>query len=525
MPDYFYFSCQYSAIQKAVLRHDRLWSMAGISQILAQLNEIELPRIAKKYRGLVMVAGGGKFMARFATETDAKKAKEEIEQTIATTVPMLETQYSSVRQAGDFKKAKAPLSPLYPGILHELDEQKRCFRGYGVSYNPHFQVCAECGEYPSVQGNTIASKAVCDVCQAAYNAARIDLADLVSKQDANLTSLEQIYQQYLRQIKRGRAEIRLNLEELCQVPDSKPDDYQRMAVWLSDLNNMGDKVSLWLEQPEEQILETFRKVSEINVKIIAQALACTFPKLDSGYLPFRLIIASGDDLCVVMREDKILQFALDYATQISKEVGSLPHGHPLSQQWLEEENKKRAEEKQSKGVKPYCFGSAFIVASHHTPFRKVHELGETLMKEAKEKTNRAGNSINWRVLAADCDPVSESLLTFDKCLLIDKAGEADTLSFREYCDRRDFYAHLSGSHLQQLVELLIRYPDGGDRVERQLQIQAAAELQKSYQYMLVDPRLRHHGTFACARVATLLELMSIGSEQQHDEEGSANDSE
>lgn len=34
MTDYFYVSLQYSAIQKTVLRHDRLWSMAGVSQML-----------------------------------------------------------------------------------------------------------------------------------------------------------------------------------------------------------------------------------------------------------------------------------------------------------------------------------------------------------------------------------------------------------------------------------------------------------------------------------------------------------
>ncbi len=56
---YHYFSLQYSAIQKTALRHDRLWSIAGISQILSVMNELELPKITEDNGGDVLVAGGG----------------------------------------------------------------------------------------------------------------------------------------------------------------------------------------------------------------------------------------------------------------------------------------------------------------------------------------------------------------------------------------------------------------------------------------------------------------------------------
>lgn len=61
----YYFSLQYSAIQKTIMRHNRLWSIAGISHGLAHLNEVTLPTIIKNHSGDVLVAGGGKFMARF----------------------------------------------------------------------------------------------------------------------------------------------------------------------------------------------------------------------------------------------------------------------------------------------------------------------------------------------------------------------------------------------------------------------------------------------------------------------------
>lgn len=73
---YHYFSLQYSAIQKTILRHDRLWSMSGISMVLSELNEIILPRISEQEgNGTVLVAGGGKFTARFDTNENSEKAK------------------------------------------------------------------------------------------------------------------------------------------------------------------------------------------------------------------------------------------------------------------------------------------------------------------------------------------------------------------------------------------------------------------------------------------------------------------
>ena len=67
---------------------------------------------------------------------------KEVKKIVSTTLPMLEFQVSSVREAKNFKKAKEPLKKNehpYPGIIQELKEKKRCFRGYGVSFNPHFK--------------------------------------------------------------------------------------------------------------------------------------------------------------------------------------------------------------------------------------------------------------------------------------------------------------------------------------------------------------------------------------------------
>jgi len=137
---YHYFSLQYSAIQKTALRHDRLWSIAGISQILSVMNELELPKITEDNGGDVLVAGGGKFTARFEEKGRAETARDEIIKIVSTMLPMLEFQYSEIAAAATLKEAKEK------GLIDGLNEQKRRFRGYGVTFNPHLEVCEECGE-------------------------------------------------------------------------------------------------------------------------------------------------------------------------------------------------------------------------------------------------------------------------------------------------------------------------------------------------------------------------------------------
>ena len=141
---YYYLSLQYSAIQKTVLRHDRLWSIAGISNTLARLNEIDLPDIAVHHGGTAIVAGGGKFTARFRDEASAVAARSECVRLLSTTLPMLEFQVSDIVSADTFTEAIANNN-----IIKSVNEQKQSFRGYASCYLPHLAVCAECGEYPA----------------------------------------------------------------------------------------------------------------------------------------------------------------------------------------------------------------------------------------------------------------------------------------------------------------------------------------------------------------------------------------
>jgi len=144
----YYLSLQYSAIQKTVLRHDRLWSIAGISNMLARLNEIDMPSIAENHGGKAIVAGGGKFTARFPDQGKADEARRECVKKLSTTLPMLEFQVSEKSWSGESFNKLANDSNSPNPVIMELNEQKRAFRGYAVSFNPHMKLCEECGEYP-----------------------------------------------------------------------------------------------------------------------------------------------------------------------------------------------------------------------------------------------------------------------------------------------------------------------------------------------------------------------------------------
>jgi CRISPR/Cas system-associated protein Cas10 (large subunit of type III CRISPR-Cas system) len=301
-----------------------------------------------------------------------------------------------------------------------------------------------------------------------------------------------------------------------------------MAVWFSDLNNMNAKVRVWLSQSEEEVAGIFALVKSQNIALIGKALRETFlphvktrcGKAANGmaatYLPFRLVVAGGDDLCIVMAEKHILSFISNLNGEFQQL--KLDAGHPLSDAWLEQHRDTSASSK----IPPYCFGGSFVVTPIHTPFRKVHEVGEELMSQAKEKTARAANSVNWRVLGVDVRPEADPPVEFEKPLFIDSrpSGEAPSeaagrLSLLQYLELADFYRGvLSRSQRQQVISEIMAGADG-KQLEKWLMKASSGGLEKGLKYLLVDEQLREggrlEGTLSCARIATLLELMSIAN--------------
>jgi hypothetical protein len=156
----YYISIQYSAIQAAILRHDRLWSMAGTSLLMAELNEKIFPEYANLGQTVVC---GGKFTARFDDKEVAETARRDIITALVTTFPMLEFQIASEA----IKGGSLQDTELRDNLIKPLGVQKMELRGSGVSFNPHVQRCAECGEYPAEGRFAIKKKTVCSYCHEA----------------------------------------------------------------------------------------------------------------------------------------------------------------------------------------------------------------------------------------------------------------------------------------------------------------------------------------------------------------------
>ncbi len=535
---YFYISLQYSAIQKTVLRHDRLWSIAGTSQILSKLNEILLPDIAKNHNGQVLVAGGGKFTTRFNTKEGAEKARQEIIKSVSTTLPMLEFQVSRVVEADNFREAQEESGSgdtLYPGIIHELSETKRCFRGYGVTYNPHLKVCEECEEYPASRSKPMGKdrKPICRTCYNAREKAAINPGEL-KKDDESLTTIEKIYAKYVDALPDKKSlSIPLDFDDLFSVNDTA-NEKKRLAVWFSDLNSMNDKVTLWLkEKQEEKILGIFNSVKDTMVTIISETLAGVFKestiitkseenKNVKSLIPFRIIVAGGDDLCIVMPDRYVLQFAKSLFAKTKEKLNSFEDDNPLSKAWLlkkAEEAKKESEAKKKVpkkyAIQDYSFGGSFVVTSVHTPFTKIHSLGEELMRIAKNKTDRAGNSINWAILSVDETSVSHSLLHPEKPLLVELAeSKSEHLTFTQYMELCKEYKTLSASHIQQMIGKIIEFKGNSKEFEKKFErwlkrLPDAARKDNPLNGLLQNPLFRKDGRFHTSRFVTLAELLLL----------------
>jgi hypothetical protein len=521
-----YFSLQYSAIQATILRHDRLWSMAGISQALSELNEITLPKIAGQYGGRALVAGGGKFTARFETEAAAKDAGWQMVKAVSTAFPMLEFQYSEQpRTAATLKEALTPATGC--GLVEELNEKKRGFRGGGLSFNPHLAVCGECGEYPAAEKEYFAEEVewLCSYCKKTRQCAKTQGPAILDKDENNLITIEKIYKKYFDAVKISQGmKIPLDFADMVggaggQVEEEK-EGRGRMAVWFSDINNMNDKVPIWIDQDEGQIFSTFELVKQAFIAITAKALIGTFDNPDGhGYLPFRIIVAGGDDLCIAMSEKYVLDFALNLSAAVKAEMQTVNRdpGHPLNPAWLE---RKKAAYDQREGraegsaPKPYSFGAAFVITNIQTPFARIHQLGEELMRCSKDETDRQANSVNWRIMAEQ-EAVSEDLLEFGRPVFIDDATISHVrgapwsrMTFKDYLEYRRRLETISGSHRFQVVSMMIQWKDNPAELTRQLKIVDSAETVKSFS-KLFNPPFYDNGLLNPQPIATVFELMSI----------------
>ncbi|MCX8023314.1 MAG: hypothetical protein N2745_11145 [Syntrophorhabdaceae bacterium] len=526
---YHYLSVQYSAIQKTILRHDRLWSISGMSHTLSEINEIEMRNIATNHGGLIIVAGGGKFTVRFDSKDEAERTRSDIERHISTKLPMLEYQVSSIVPAMSLKEAreKENLEGLtYPGIVQELSEKKRVFRGYGITYNPHLMVCGECEEYPVEKGLYAPdNKRLCRICNGARQMARI-VKRLREDEESNLTSINRIYRSYIEGINtEGQPEIPLNMEDLFpgNGEGEGGEKGRRIAVWMSDVNSMGEMVPLWLMQEEERVLETFDSLKKLFIDAISSTLIKVFPRSELfekvekerrkvTYIPFRLIVAGGDDLCIVMPDRYILSFAKTLSSEMNKKIRDADkYNEALSENWLKEKAEKvYGEKKGGKEIKGISFGGAFVVTHIHTPFTRIHEVGEELMGEAKKDTERRGNSINWRILAADKEPQSDKILEAERPLLIEE-GYNGRLSFNDYLNLCKDFKNISGSHLYQIVGRIIEFNKDEDMLERWLlKMPEAGKKDSAISRLINCEKLRNNGDrLSIKRLVTLFELLTL----------------
>jgi len=514
----YYLSLQYSAIQKTVLRHDRLWSIAGISQTLAKLNEIKLYEITKDCCGNVIVAGGGKFTASFKTEPLAEKARRAIIAAISGALPMLEFQVSKVTEAANLQDARKNKH-----IIDHLNALKYHFRGYAFTHNPHLELCAECGEYPAVRADGDKkddSAILCSVCSTAKITSFIYKDKNSENNLSKFTTLERIYRQYY-QITFGDhfkwPDIPLDFQNMFPQTDKSEIKKKRMAVWFSDLNNMNDKVPIWLDQADEDIAKTFKAVKDANVEIIVKALHETFkkPKDDLSFLPFRIIVAGGDDLRIVMDEKYILSFAKNLSEAVRNQIDKLPETHQLNSIWLQKRNKRKGTE-----IQPYGFGGSFVVTALHTPFKKIHKLCEDLMSNAKEETQRLDNSLDWCILSeGEADdiaqlnsekPLSVVKLKAEKPLYIGSSHKVlDRLSLDQYIKLIEKHKKISPTHRYQIIDKITNLDN--DVLEAVLRRIASKENDKDFTAILNEKSFRDDkDKLLTARIVTLFELMSIG---------------
>jgi len=484
-----YISLQFSAIQKTIFRLDRLWFMAGTSQIISRLNEITLPELVTTKGGKTLIAGGGKFTASFTDESMARKALEDCIECISTKLPMLEFQWAGPTSAYSLDQA---LREGEKALIAQLQNTKTKLRGYGVTFLPHVNHCSECGEYPAE------SNSLCRFCGSAKEEARHSLCDILYKK--NLTTLEKIYHSYISKLPNLKNKIiPIDFNELNPSHNEEIEAKGlQMAVWTSDINNMKHKVNIWNQQPEENILSIFNDVLNVFSTIVSKALIRTFPNPNGKFLPFRLVIAGGDDLCIIMSKESIINFSINLSSSLFEVIKSLGTNHPLNNQWLSLNNKSNNNENIVDS--PYCFGGSFIITSTHTPFRRIHAANEKLMKQAK-KRSRKTNMVAW-ALAAEEEGGYYSVLPRENPIAI--TGPRTSLeNYLAMVERHK--ASISKTAIYTLAAAILnKLPTIDEWLKAR-----CADAEPSFCRILNDEDFLQDGVMDPHRLATFLELLCI----------------
>lgn len=504
-----YIAFRYSGIQQALLRHQRLWSISGTSELMNEINEVILPAIVNKHDGRVLMAGGGKLTALFYDSRKAEKAKNEIIEAVATNMPFIEFQIYGPLQSDSVSDA------LYrkDGLLNGLAEQKRAFRGYGITYNPHFKICEECSQYPAEDRLYFReSKNICFICKSLYEKTAELPEDSIS-----LSGLKRLQKNYIDHIKReatikGELKFSRNFEDLFSPSEKK----KRIALWMSDVNNMGKRVPLWFKQDDDKVYETFNKVKEVYFQIILNSLLKTFThhtlihdkKAGEVFTPFRIILAGGDDLCIIMNSRHILTFAEKFNESFKEMEEAIKKelGHPLNESWFRKYS--------AENIPPYSVGSSFIIADLHTPFSKIFELTKDRLKVAKD-FSREANTVNWDIYYG-----STSIMKFHKPLyFFSRNGE---YGFLDYLNLARRYEGLSASKIYYLARCLEKYflssESESDKKELLLDfisLPDASRKSSLFRKLLKEERfLFEDGYPVPERWATFLEILTIYQESK-----------
>jgi CRISPR/Cas system-associated protein Cas10 (large subunit of type III CRISPR-Cas system) len=480
-----YIALQFSGIQKALLRHPRLWSIAGTSEVMDYLSSVELPEIAKQRGGEVIISGGGKFTVAFEKEEDARIAKKEIEKVLSTVLPFVEFQIAGPEKGEN-------LSSVIKELTKSLRISKIGTRGYGVTYNPQLKSCEECGEFPAEKNKKIGDKKVCRFCYEVLN----------YPFERGLPLIREIYKAWCSGLEvSDEITMPRNFEDLF----GKNEDLtkkRRLGVWVSDLNNMGKKIPCWTAQEDKKIVDTFNALNNFNKEVMIETLREVFSsnsliKKDNKYFsPFRLIIAGGDDLCIVMSAEYILNFACSFYDVFKRKLKTYEERYEFFREdWL---SSKAKDPKNPPG--PFTFASAFIVIDMHTPFIKIHDVAEELLKNAKQKT-RDKNMVNWRIMAVEED-ITEKLLKYNKPMSFE-----ELLEYYQLCEK---YSNFSRTKIYQLARLLIE--TGQDKelfLRKVLGIPDALKDKKDLSRLLREPFFDSETYIDTHKLATFLELLNL----------------
>lgn len=361
------------SVKKYVFGTDKLKEIRGASAILDYLNRDLTERWLKDTIGATKVkriyanGGSGQFILQGVSEDDVVECGESLKKLYA----------DGTKESGHILYGYSPIDGDYKNARElanfNLIREKEKGHTVHTCHTPYSKDCDSCS------GNS-ASNALIEngekiwLCQVCYNKRNPEKNPLFGNENIQL----RVWTEFGRYLKKEGLTDKKWFELRPPDFESIGDDKGYIGLVYADGNGMGRLIK---QIDTHERLTLFSKTcDEVIREACFETLAKLFPD-ERELLPVDILLLGGDDLVVVMKADKVFEFAIEVTKKFTEKTRTR----------FEQANDSFFKDRlNNKGL---TISLGIAIGKHSHPFRVLLDQAEGLLSLSKKKGSKDGNGL------------------------------------------------------------------------------------------------------------------------------------